>query len=245
MSAKYVYCILNCQDMIAPDKTGFEERELYNISYKDISALVSDISTVDYSNDNILIHETVNESMMRYYTVLPMRFGTVMSGDAKVRSMLELWYDDFTENFSRLEGQVEMGVKIIWPVDKIKQDTDFGVNIQEQDIDGLPAGVGYLRRRLREHLIEEALKKKANQLSRDVDRLLRPCFADSRVKTMATEKMVLNGSYMVFKDQVEAFRRKSREIILRCPETKILLSGPWPPYNFTRLRQNKTEEGVK
>lgn len=242
MNAKYVYCVLDSRLQEIDENTGLNGCKLYCVSYEGISAIISDVQKVDYNANNLLLHESVNEGMMRHSTVLPMRFGTVMSSDAKVKEMLERYFDDFNENFLRLAGQVEMGVKVIWPVDEIKKDICSGVASGEHELSRIPAGIAYLKRRMKEIFIEEALKEKADKMAWEVDEILRPYFVDHRVRTMVTEKMAINSSYMVFKNQAEMFRRKASEIKLLFPDIKILVSGPWPPYNFIRLRKNEAEK---
>jgi len=239
MSPQYIYCILDSGQELQAAGQGLAGRNLSSISYRDVSALVSDVSTVDYNEENILRHEEVIERMMGFQTVLPMRFGTVLESEEKVRAMLAQYYQSFLRNFARLRGRVEMGLKIIWPVEVIKREIDYSVhNPDNRDVTPeQAAGAAYLKEKLKGYRRRKALEEKADRFVQSINSGLDTCFEEYRIRKLVTEKMVLNGAYLVMKDRVEEFGIKIRDFRSRYPESKFLLSGPWPPYNFIELKE--------
>ena len=234
----YIYCIANNGLPILAADQGFAGGAVYSISYRDTSAIVSKVSSVYYSEENILLHEKIIERVMQDYTVMPMRFGTVLNSEDCVKAMLEQYYGDFSADFIRLENRLEMGVKVIWPVEKIKKEITAGNPGTGHQEDGgeVTPGTAYLKRRLREYLWEQALTARADRFIREINDLLSPCFVECRTKKLMTEKLVLNGAYLVPRDRVAEFKSRLRNLKGLYRECKFLLSGPWPPYNFVSVR---------
>lgn len=243
MNLKYVYCILDSGEQANIAGEGFAGGKLYSITYQQISALVSDVSAIDYNNDNIFLHEEVIERMMSCSTVLPMRFGTVLDGEENVKAMLKQYYQIFRRNFARLRGCVEMGLKVIWPVDLIWQEIAGSDKIpgKQSSITGQTAGAAYLRKKYAEYHRQKALQAKADDFVQEINSRLNQYFTECRLKKMVTEKMVLNGAYLVMQGRVTEFAAKIGEIKRQYPESKFLLSGPWPPYNFIELKEGQDE----
>jgi len=243
MNFKYIYCILNTGREVKTGLKGFAGQELYSLSYRDISALVSDVSGVDYNIDNILLHEEVNERMMADYIVLPMRFATVLDSTGKVRIMLERYYEKFLRNFQSIGDKQEFGLKIIWPVGQIKREicSEISFSTLPEGLTGQSPGSTYLKARFKEHLIGRALAAKAERLFREVNSILAPCFAEFKAKTLVTEKMVLSAAYLVPPNQVSDFRDRVAAMIRHYLELNFLLTGPWPPYHFASLELRPPE----
>jgi hypothetical protein len=44
--------------------------------------------------------------------------------------------------------------------------------------------------------------------------------------------MILNGAYLVDLDESDGFAAAVRRLVAECPNMRIELTGPWPPYSF-------------
>jgi hypothetical protein len=62
-----------------------------------------------------LEHAAALEAIHRRMCVLPIRFGTVLSGEAEFRSLLEAGRRELLDRLDRLDGTCEMGLRIALP----------------------------------------------------------------------------------------------------------------------------------
>lgn len=236
---KHVYCILNSAQKIKLSGGGLYGLDLYNISCREISAVVSDVSTLDYKEENLLLHAEIIEKLMRFGTVLPFRFGIAFNDEQTVRGVLESFYESFSDNLKRLEGRVEMGIKIIWQPEKIiERATGIKPRWSWPDPAVSSTGTGYLKRKMEEHFARSALESGADQLVREIDGIFRPLFEECRVQTLRTRNMPMNGVYLIARGRLDEFRRRFRHLKEQYPDLRFLLTGPWPPYNFTGINSS-------
>jgi hypothetical protein len=62
-----------------------------------------------------LEHAAALDAIHRRMCVLPMRFGTVLGGEAELRSLLECRHGELLDRLDRLDGTCEMGLRIALP----------------------------------------------------------------------------------------------------------------------------------
>ena len=112
----YIYGIIDFNGEMVEAITGLNGASIYNIPYRDIGALASDLNTPirNTDEDRVLEHEMALEKIMKNLTVLPMRFLTVFDKKDDVISVLNAHYKDFREDLDRLHDKVEFGIKVIW-----------------------------------------------------------------------------------------------------------------------------------
>lgn len=76
----------------------------------------------DPTRDNLLAHHRVQEEVMREHTLLPMAFGLTLPGRDEVVELLRSAQDAFTGVLVRLEGRLELGLKLLWDRDRMPRE---------------------------------------------------------------------------------------------------------------------------
>ena len=78
---KYLYCVIQCDEDPRFTSLGMGERgdAVHVIRERDLAAVVSDTPIVRYEalRRNMMAHTAVIEEVMRDFTVLPVRYGTI------------------------------------------------------------------------------------------------------------------------------------------------------------------------
>jgi hypothetical protein len=90
----------------------------------------------------------------------------------------------------------------------------------------------YLAARQSQYTARDAARNEVSQLAERMEGAFQGLFA--RCKTEAfclRDHQVLSLHFLVRRDETERFRDAFRRLEQRAPE-KLLLTGPWPPYNF-------------
>ena len=230
--------------------SGLGEASVYNIPYRDIAVIVSELSdeAKEKTDTYILEHERIVEGLMEGFTVLPMRFLTVFNTKEDLLSMAEIYYEDFKDNLARLHNKVEFGMKVIWPADTIKQRVVDayqktkpphqsswcgGKHNISVSIDS-PAKT-FVKEKFEKHIIEKEFQEEANRCIAVVDDYFNKIAIEKKLKRLQTESLLLNASYLVDKDRQNEFKQAFEQLKNAPSDLKFLFSGPWPCYNFINL----------
>ena len=206
---KYAYCIIpNNGNSISFGKVGFENSEVYTISYKDVSAVVSDTPLTEYqpTEENIKTHTEVVNLVMKSYPLIPMAFGMAFKNKEMLFSVFERGYEAIKQILTLVDNKIELGVKII----------------------------------LAKELAELLNNGGKNELAFKFFTLLKTKSSEAVNDNLFSERLLLNASFLVDKNQVEEFS-KEVDNIQKMLTSKIQYTGPWPPYNFAKISIGKGE----
>ena len=237
----YAYGIIDSKDTIDETIFGLEGASVYNISYRDIGMVVSELrqKLQEITDANVLKHEEVIEALMMKSTVLPIRFSTIFYTKEDLLSTMLFCYQDFIDNLARLRNKVEFGIKVIWPADTIKQrvvdvyhKTKHNVSISTES----PAKT-FVKEKFQEHIIEKEFQEEADRCIQVVDDYFNRIACEKKLKRLQTESLLLNASYLVDKDRQNEYKQAFEQLKNAPSDLKFLFSGPWPCYNFINLNK--------
>lgn len=232
----YVYGILDSNSEMNKALYGLGGSGVYNVPYRDIGAVVSQIDQVAQARaeGHVLEHEAVVEKLMADFTILPMRFRTLVDGKDDLLSIMHSRYRDFKDNLQRLRNKVEFGVKVIWPADKVKENIAKSLERDGPEMLGPRSSPGtrFMNERFQEHKIDEEFQTRADHFVKVLDTFLGKFAAEKKSKRLKTEKLLLDAAYLVERSQECNFREAFWHIKNAHPGLKFLFSGPWPAYNF-------------
>jgi len=236
----YLYGIIDSSNQVKKSIYGLEGAGVYNVPYCDIGAVVSEISRPIQSvtKGAVLEHEAVVRKLIANFTVLPVRFQTIIDGKDKLLSMMQNYYKNFKNNLDRLCNKVEFGIKVIWPSDKIKEHIINTCN-KKVSIPDNSSNKRFIREKFEKYRIDKEFEKKADKFIDVMDIFFGKFAAKKKLKKLKTENLLLDAVYLVERDRQDDFKEAFEHI--KGPHTnfKFLFSGPWPPYNFVILpRQN-------
>jgi len=115
-----VYCV--CETPLEPQPgeiRGVDGQPVYLIDDEGLCAVVSDLrhpaGALAADVSRILDFEKVVEAFHRARTVLPFRFGCVLDGEMRVKEALRARRGEYQAFLGRLNGCVEMGVRLLPP----------------------------------------------------------------------------------------------------------------------------------
>jgi hypothetical protein len=237
-SAVYVYGILTASDADAVSVDGVSGAPVRTVVHGDLAALVSDLHTDTLSAAReVRAHWRVLEEASKVATVLPVRFGTVMEGDAAVRAgALERNEERIAALLHELAGRVQLSVKGSYDEPSLLRE----VVAQSRPIAALrertravPEQAGYYDQiRLGEMVSSEIARRRDHDARRALD-LLEP-HAVAAVKDPVTgSDAAFDLAFLVERSGIDAF---SRAVVALGDEVgeriAIRYVGPLPPYSF-------------
>jgi len=241
---KYIYCIIAIDSQEPPifDTTGIEDGagELYTISYNDIAAVVSDspIKRYSFARDNLISHERAIEEVMKIYTVLPVRFGTVAENEQKVRKILQKDYDKFSVLLKDIEGKKELGLKAIFKEDIYGHILDKyeDIKILKEVLQDMSPSKTHRQRMEIGKMVEGALQSEKEIYQKDILSGLLPLAEEVKINNNYGELMILNAAFLVRKHRERKFDKIIQHLDERYGDIiKFKYVGTLPPFNFVNL----------
>ena len=238
---KYIYCITEAAEAesFGPLGIGGRADELTTITYRDITAVVSDSPVMRYpvSRENSLAHERAIEAVFKGHTVLPVRFCSIAEDEAKVLTILEREYDKFRGLLKEMRDKVEVGVKAVFHETLIYQEIleRYGEIRQRRDaVASLPSQNAHWQLMGIGRMVEAALEAEKARVRGEIVEVLKGLCCDFRLThRLLGERMIMNAAFLVDRDREAAFDRKMDELAERYGEmVTFKYVGGFPPFNF-------------
>ena len=145
MPRKYVYGIIpsNEGSSFGPLGLGKGTREVYSTVYQDLGCVISDYHGRDFQAmakeeliRSLMVHQAVIETVMKSYTVLPVKFGTLLDNSEQVQRFLKQGYAQLKEALHQIQDKVEVEVAATWDIGKVLREIG-----NEEEIIHLKEGV--------------------------------------------------------------------------------------------------------
>lgn len=238
LMGKYIYCFIKESEKVTFGNSmmGSLNAPVYTISYKEISAVVSDAPIVDYdpTRKNILAHQGVINKVIGKYTTIPVAFATVVNNKKEVESIIESKYDNFIKLLDYFKDKVELGLKVTWHKDYFNEDIeDDRIKKLKEFVSGKEEKTVLNEKIELGKLVETAILNKREEYNEKIYNVLEKLSFESKLKDNVPIKTVFSAYFLVARSK-EAEFDKVVEKLTDLYKDKLVLSytGPWPPYNF-------------
>ena len=196
------------------------------ISNGDLGAAVSLISDAATGPPDPKVHAQVVQALHAVCAVLPMRHGISFDTESEVREILCAHGGLFRRALDDLQGCGEMGVRAICRAMTAPPPCASAAQA------ALSPARAYLAARQSHYAARDAACKEVSQLAGRIERAFQGLFAKRKTESLfLRDHHVLSLHFLVRRGETERFRGAFRRLEQRAPE-KLLLTGPWPPYNF-------------
>ncbi|SMH71454.1 GvpL/GvpF family gas vesicle protein [Candidatus Nitrosotalea okcheonensis] len=241
VDGKYLYCVKEGSKNHRFSDAGLFGKQAYIITYKDISAVVSNIPFKEMQPDveNLTAHQRVIEESRSLGTTLPVRFGIMFKTDDGVKKMLVKSYADLKSKIVKLRDKDEFGVKIIMDKSDLKKISL--IQHDNQDIEKIKKeillageGTSYFLKMKLDEAIKNQTYKKIDQISGQIHNEITKASEDKCLLKSDFDEIILNASYLVDRDQSTKFHQKIDNLKKKYESAGFIfhLSGPWAPYSF-------------
>jgi len=222
---QYVYCVIETGGARNFGPIGIGERgdAVITIAYRDLSTVVSSVPMNKYvvSSKTISTHERVIETVMRDYTVLPVRFYTVAPNAEDIRNLLRRRYPEFKRLLREMDNKVELGLKCLW--------RDMNTVLKEVVEESK-------NRNATDQIIKLALQDKKAGEGEPIIQQLRKISGNFCLNQTYGDDMLMNAAFLVDKSREKEFDNEVARLAARY-EGRIAFKyiGPAPPYSFVNI----------
>jgi len=203
-----------------------------------LAAIVSQLGVgkVRPQRANLAAHHRVLHDLAEERPVLPVVFGTITGNEEELQRVLRRNQDTLSDLLDRLQGKVEMGLKVYWDLPNVFE--YFVATHQE-----LESMRNRLFRPGRTPTVEEKvelgerfvslLQQARERHTRRVKEALATCSVEVRGIDPGEERMILKLACLVEKDRQAEWEEGVRQAAMFFDDHyRFDYNGPWPPYNF-------------
>ena len=261
----YLYCVTS----IEPDLKEAKDlaNDVYFINHKGLYAVVRDVEESEFGEEglkrnmadlewvktNATLHERIIEQVMRNVYVIPFKFGTLFNTDESLKAMLAEYGEEFEAILRKLENKEEWGVKIYCNTEKLKAgavNDDPEILKIENQISSSPPGKAFFLEKKKAELLAQSTNARINESGQESFGLLKELSFEARINkllprevTERADDMVLNSAFLVGKDEVGDFISMVDTLKMHYENKGFFIdcTGPWPPYNFCGLSNQKAQ----
>ena len=259
----YLYCVADKE----PKLKGIEglANNLYFICHNGLYATVSKVEEEEFGQEGLKrnmadfewvkakasIHEKMIEQVMTNTDVIPFRFGVLFNTDDSLKAMLQEYDEEFKAILRKLENKEEWGVKIYCDTKKLKA---FSINDEpeileiENQINSSSVGKAFFLKKKKDELLAQTINRKINEYGQESFDLLKDLSFEARINkllpkevTEREDEMILNSVFLINKDEVDDFTSMVDTLKMHYENEGFFIdcTGPWPPYNFCGLSNQK------
>jgi hypothetical protein len=221
---------------------GVGGRPVYRVAHRHLSAAVSRVDRADLAPDlpRVRAYERVVLSCHRQSTVIPLRYGCVVQQESQVIQLLDEHACQYETLLQELEGCIEMGLRVLLPSGPWAGVTPGGPEgCREIAGPQSPApgaapdrlGLAYLTARQAHYAYQDRWTDEYRQAADRCRAKFTGLFVKCETEAPSPRLPLLSLYFLVPRPAVESFRQAFRHLIAT-ESARLLLSGPWPPYNF-------------
>src|SRR5664279_377940 len=117
----YLYAVVEASEPRSYTSIGIDGSDVYTITEGRVAAVVSGLPSpkIRPQRAHLAAHQAVLKCLMADTTPLPMAFGTIADSPEAIRRILVRNQRALQEQFRRVAGRVEMGLRVAWDVPNI------------------------------------------------------------------------------------------------------------------------------
>ena len=250
----YIYGVLNSDKELFFGPHGVTAcEEVYTVSYQNISVVVSDSETLDYTHmrkDRLAMllvrHQKAIEKIMGLgHTIIPMRLGTFAKDEAEIKHILASGHSIIKDVFDKISNKIEIDVAATWSdFTSVLKETGDEKEIRElkERLLANPKQVSIDDQMKVGFMVKKALDEKRDRLAEEIQNVLKKIAREARAHEIMDDKLVMNSAFFIDKSDQTLFYKKVEELNMAFAERlNFRCVGPLPPYSFYTLEIKKMQ----
>ncbi|HVE84047.1 MAG TPA: GvpL/GvpF family gas vesicle protein [Myxococcales bacterium] len=250
-TGRYLYGLIHAGQDVDFGCIGLEHDgkpgRVYTLREGSLGAVVSDLPARQKLlplRKNLDPHHKVIREVMKTTTIVPMTFGHVVKNGDEIARTLRRNRDGIQAQLARVEGRVEMGLKVKWDVENIFEyfmDAYPDLKAFRDQIFGRSSAPSQAEKIELGRMFEDQLNREREEQTQRAMDMFQPCCAEVKASPPKSEKMVMDLAFLVDRDALKPFEERIYQVAATFPAQYIFdYSGPWAPFNFVDLDLQST-----
>jgi DnaJ-domain-containing protein 1 len=250
----YIYGIIKTSDRQEFGEIGIGDKasQVLTIGFNDLAAVVSKAPFMVYDSlakekvvKDLVTHQFVIEKVMERFTIVPVKFGTMVETEDEVIKFLGRGYALLSDELRKIEGKIELDVVARWELPKIlaaMYHHDDQIRKKQSEIVMQGPKVSVEDKVAIGKLIAQALKTKKAGYNELILHTLKKEAIDTCLHDLADDEMIFNAAFLLEKKHEEFFHRVVNGLDQKLENTvHFRLVGPLPPYSFATILLEKID----
>ena len=221
---------------------GVGGRPVYQVAHRGLSVALSQIGLADLDPDipRVQAYERVVLSYHHRGAVVPMRYGCVLEQESQAIQLIEEHGPRYEALLQELDGCVEMGLRVLLPSGPWAAVLPGGQETRREVAGPCPPipaaasdrlGLTYLTARKAHYASQDRWTEEYRQAAQRCREQFTGLYVKCATEPPSPRLPLLSLYFLVPRPVVESFRQAFRQLT-ETESARLLLSGPWPPYNF-------------
>lgn len=244
----YVYGVIKTSDPKKFGEIGIGDKssQVLTIGFKDLAAVVSnspfmvyDSLTKEKTIKDLVTHQFVIEKVMADFTIIPLKFGTMVENTDEVTKLLEKGYFVLRNALRKIEGKIELDIVASWKLPKILSVIyahNRRVQKKQQEIALKGDKVTLDEKMALGKLIEQALNSRKAKNRRLILQTLKKSAVEICSHDLTGDEMIFNAAFLIKASERKKFYKTVDKLDQRFEDTlNFRLVGPLPPYSFSTI----------
>ena len=222
--AYLIYGIMKGPVVVDGSLTGVKDTAVSFVAGHGLCAALSEMPSLEGAPpvSELLVYSKVVEDLHRRQAVVPMRYGCFLDGIPEIRRLLKERKRQYKALLEELEGCVEMGIRILLPEEEAYP------RQEEQPVNGR----NYLALRKAHYRMRQETSQHHQLLLERCIQAFSGLYGKHRAETVTKNGSVILSLYFLVPANAVHLFRETFGRVMENGNSKMLLSGPWPPYNF-------------
>lgn len=229
-----------------PIGVGDRQDRVYTIHHQGLAAVVSDAPMVPYDSmpkeaivRYLASHQFVVEQVMKSYTVIPIKFGTMAQDEEEVKQILAQGYNQFKGALEEMDDKIELEVVATWnnfdsilkeigEEEKIKKFKEEAAKTRSEAYAAARMEMG--------KMVKSALDDRRANVASEIAEALRGGTVDYWPHELLDDSMIMNVAFLIQRDKEGEFDQKVNQLNEKYEEKlDFRCVGPLPPYSFSTM----------
>jgi len=251
---RFIYGFVSTDEHDNFGPIGIDQGEVYTLPYQDIAAVVSDLSFLQFDAlsketllRNLAVYQAVIEKVMKSHHIIPVKFGTMVQKQEKLRRILKRGYGQINTNLKEMENKIELDVAVLWSdpdavlkeignEEEIKKLKEQAASKGADELFEIKISLG--------KMVKAALDKNREKCASEILNVLKKQAETYRAHEVMNDSMIMNTAFLIDKDRQETFESKVEQLDKQYNgKINFRIVGPLPSYSFTTLEIKKAEFG--
>ena len=248
MKGKYLYGVIKSGQPQSFGRIGIgnSPSEVRTVCVKNLAAVVSDSPWKIYTSlakeetiKDLVTHQFVIEKVMENFTVIPVKFGTMMETEDELIKFLDKGYFLLRNQLAKLQDKIELDLVATWQLPEAlaaiyRLNRSIKRKQEEITVKGEKASVE--DKIALGKAVEQALgseKARSNKLILQTLKKLAQSFC---LHDLLDENMIFNAAFLIEKKDKESFDQAVSLLDQKFEDAlRFRLVGPLPPYSFSTV----------
>jgi len=244
---KYIYGVISTSRPVTFGQSLLSwPEEVYTVVHGDLAGVVSNYSGGDFASLSkeeklrcLMAHQEVIERVMKEgYTILPVKFSTLVEGEDEIRSVLEQGYKKLAKTLDQTDGLVEIEVAATWDLKRVLEDigTEEEFRRLKHSMAGKSAAEILEIQINAGKLVKESLDRQRESYRSQMIQSLAETALDIQPNALVADEMVMNVAFLIQREKQDDFDRQVRRINEAFnDQINFRVIGPLPPYSFSTV----------